>query len=314
LKSRLSTTLSTPSVENPAGTPATFCRVAIDTPLRRSFDYLPPEDGPMPTVGMRVTVPFGRQRLIGIIVSLESQSDVDPAKLKRVSGVIDPEPTFDTPLLELLRWATDYYHHPIGEVVATALPKLAREGATLAAISEFWAVDAQGVAAHHAGEPKRAPKQRALLEQLVAGGPAGLAASTLNERQAGWREAARALLARGWIRCEQRAVELAAGSGITTPPDKPELTPAQSAVLTEVQAAGDRGYRGWLSPRARARARDRSHAATCRALRAALPAGHARRPALGPDRRRTARRVATGALGPRAARDRYSLGGIRACA
>ena len=233
-------------MENPAGTPATFCRVAIDTPLRRSFDYLPPEDGPMPTVGMRVTVPFGRQRLIGIIVSLESQSDVDPAKLKRISGVIDPEPTFDTPLLELLRWATDYYHHPIGEVVATALPKLAREGATLAAISEFWAVDAQGVAAHHAGEPKRAPKQRALLEQLVAGGPAGLAASTLNERQAGWREAARALRARGWIRCEQRAVELAAGSGITTPPDKPELTPAQSAALTEVQAAGDRGYRGWL--------------------------------------------------------------------
>jgi len=246
LKSRLSTTLSTPSVENPAGIETAFYRVAIDTPLRRCFDYLPPASGPLPTMGMRVEVPFGRRRLVGIIESLESQSDVDPSKLKRISGIIDPEPTFDAPLLELLRWATDYYHHPIGEVLATALPKLAREGATLTAITEYWTVDEQGVAAHQGGEPRRAPKQRVLLEQLVAAGPEGLASSTLHEWQAGWREAARALLARGWIRCEQRAASPAASAPAARPPATPELTAAQSTVLTTVLTAGDRGYRGWL--------------------------------------------------------------------
>jgi primosomal protein N' (replication factor Y) len=220
--------------------------VAIDTPLRRSFDYLPPDVGPVPAVGMRVEVPFGRQQLVGMIVSLEGQSDVDSAKLKRVSRVIDAEPTFDAPLLALLRWATDYYHHPIGEVVATALPKLAREGAPLTAITEFWAAAELGVAAHQGGEPRRAPKQRALLERLVAAGPEGLATATLNEWQAGWREAARALLARGWIRCEPRTAELATAAAVIAPPEKPELTAAQSAVLTTVLAAGDRGYCGWL--------------------------------------------------------------------
>ena len=29
---------------------------------------------------------------------------------------------------ELLRWAADYYHHPLGEVIAAALPVALREG------------------------------------------------------------------------------------------------------------------------------------------------------------------------------------------
>ncbi|NBX41498.1 MAG: hypothetical protein EBR15_08805, partial [Gammaproteobacteria bacterium] len=53
--------------------------------------------------------------------------------MKRIHQVIDDAPIFDEPLLALLRWASDYYHHPLGEVVATALPKLAREGARLGA-------------------------------------------------------------------------------------------------------------------------------------------------------------------------------------
>ncbi len=28
--------------------------------------------------------------------------------------------------LKLLEWAADYYHHPVGEVFATALPRLLR--------------------------------------------------------------------------------------------------------------------------------------------------------------------------------------------
>ena len=43
-------------------------RIALDTPLRRLFDYLPPRDSQtMPKIGARVRVPFGRQRLVGIV-------------------------------------------------------------------------------------------------------------------------------------------------------------------------------------------------------------------------------------------------------
>lgn len=268
MKSTLSTTLSTPSVENPETSSARFCRIAIDTPLRRTFDYLPPNDAPLPKIGSRVEVPFGRQLLVGLIVSIEAQSDVSPDKLKRISRVIDSLPTFDAQLLELLRWATDYYHHPIGEVIATALPKLAREGATLVAQTEYWAVSTDGVAAHAAGEPKRAPKQRRLLDLLVeahgepgadqAGGGQGLQVAVLNERLPGWREAARALVARGWVRSGQRAGAAVVADGVVAdgvvagdaaPPridPRPVPTAAQTAVIDTVIAAGDAGYRGWL--------------------------------------------------------------------
>ena len=54
-------------------TPPTILKVAIDTPLRQAFDYLPPREGPVPAPGTRVLAPFGRRRLVGGIVSHEQQ-------------------------------------------------------------------------------------------------------------------------------------------------------------------------------------------------------------------------------------------------
>ena len=46
-------------------------RIALDTPLRRLFDYLPARDSAVEMEpGMRVRVPFGRQRLIGVVHSV----------------------------------------------------------------------------------------------------------------------------------------------------------------------------------------------------------------------------------------------------
>ena len=50
-----------------------FLRVAIPTPLRQLFDYLPNEDINHKTlkIGLRVSVSFGKQRNVtGIIVSI----------------------------------------------------------------------------------------------------------------------------------------------------------------------------------------------------------------------------------------------------
>jgi len=174
-----------------------FVRVALDTPLRRLFDYLPARDGvPAPQPGVRVRVPFGRQRLVGVVHSLADQSQIAPEKLKPLLEVIDAEPVVDASVLELVEFAAQYYHHPLGEVMASALPKLARGGAPARALVERWFATDAGLAALAAGELHRARRQRALLEVLRD--EPGIASDTLASRKAGWRTAMRALVARGF--------------------------------------------------------------------------------------------------------------------
>ncbi|HEX6638106.1 MAG TPA: primosomal protein N', partial [Steroidobacteraceae bacterium] len=92
---------------------ATILRIALDTPLRRLFDYLAPKERPAPKIGARVRVPFGRQRLIGVVIAQASSSDLPAEKLKAVLDVIDEEPVLDERVMELAEWAAQYYHHPL---------------------------------------------------------------------------------------------------------------------------------------------------------------------------------------------------------
>ena len=221
-------------------------RVALDTPLRRTFDYLRDTDSPAGMAGQRVRVPFGRREKIGFIVSIESQSEIDNAKLKRISSYIDHQPTFDPALLTLLRWAADYYHHPLGEVIATALPKLLREGASLQERSFVWAITTAGRRALEAGEAKRAPQQRALLERL-ARDEAGVPEDELADWPR-WRDHARSLREREWAERRERehasALPPVQPDGLAT--GVPEPTPDQQAALDTIIASGDTGYRAWL--------------------------------------------------------------------
>ena len=60
-------------------------QVAVPSPMRRVFDYLPLQQQqvlPEPRVGIRVKVPFGRQQLIGIVVAVVNSSAVEKKKLK----------------------------------------------------------------------------------------------------------------------------------------------------------------------------------------------------------------------------------------
>jgi len=150
--------------------PVVVFRVALDTPLKRLFDYLPPAEGLLNAAlepGMRVRVPFGRQKLVGIVMEAAHSSDIPPEKLKPILEVLDSRPVLDASALALLRWAAEYYHHPIGEVLSTALPKAMRLGADAEAREEVWTLTGEGSEAYDRGEPKRAPKQRELLAYLV---------------------------------------------------------------------------------------------------------------------------------------------------
>jgi primosomal protein N' (replication factor Y) len=174
-------------------------QVALDTPLRRVFDYLPPpqysaaQETPLP--GVRVRVPFGRQRLIGILVGIAAESTLPAARLKAALEFLDERPVFDPVTFELLRWAADYYHHPIGEVYAAALPVSLRGGQPIAASAEHFSLTDQGRAELGQPSSKRAPQQRALLSWL-----ADRAHATADEVSEHFKPALlKSLTARGWI-------------------------------------------------------------------------------------------------------------------
>jgi primosomal protein N' (replication factor Y) len=97
--------------------------VAISIPLHRTFDYLCDQEI---ETGVRVKVPFGAKKVIGIVLSNKDKSEFK--KLKSIEEVLDVSPILDTPILNFLFWAAKYYHHPIGEVLLAAMPKNLRLG------------------------------------------------------------------------------------------------------------------------------------------------------------------------------------------
>ena len=99
-------------------------RVSLPVPLRRSFDY--EHEHPL-IPGVRVRVPLGRRVLTGIVI--EAPTDPVPGiTLRAILEVIDREPLLSSEQLRLLRFAADYYHHPLGEVLFAALPAALKRG------------------------------------------------------------------------------------------------------------------------------------------------------------------------------------------
>ena len=121
---------------------------------------------------MRVRVPFGRRHLIGILIGVSHSSAVPQAKLKPALEIVDHRAVFDPVTFDLLRWAADYYHHPIGEVMAAALPASLRAGQPAQAAVESWTVSEAGRERLGDRAGRRAPRQHALLEWLAARGAA----------------------------------------------------------------------------------------------------------------------------------------------
>ena len=98
-----------------------FCDVAVPVPLDTVFTYRLPESV-SPALGSRVLVPFGRQRVIGIVTELHDRTPRVTAKnvLQFPDELSSPALTSD--LLRLGKWISDYYLAPVGEVFRTMLP------------------------------------------------------------------------------------------------------------------------------------------------------------------------------------------------
>lgn len=174
-------------------------RIAVNVPLSRVFDYLPPKDGSLPAVGCRVRVPFGRRQETGIVLAQADETDVPDDKIRRCDARLDSEPLLDASDLWLIRFTSDYYHHPIGEVAAAALPTLLRHGKPLHPLVERIAASANGAHADLDALQKRAPKQAELLTHLLDAGGDGIESTLLTETLPHWRRAARGLMDKGFL-------------------------------------------------------------------------------------------------------------------
>src|SRR5262249_14497699 len=72
-------------------------------------------------LGSRVEVPLGTKRTTGFVVSL--RDDAQSEKLKPIHAVLDDdEPALLPEIIDLCRWAAEYYIAPLGEMLRVALP------------------------------------------------------------------------------------------------------------------------------------------------------------------------------------------------
>ncbi len=199
--------------------------------------------GPAPRPGMRVRIPFGRSQRVGVL--LEPAEDDAEQETRSLIEVIDHEPLLDGDTLACLAWAAAYYHHPLGEVVFSALPAALRGERSLRVPALHLTADGR-VALERGGV--RGSRQQAVLERLASAGvEVPVAVSEIPGASAAVR---RRLVEQGWVASDEitapadwpspKPVEAPAGGA-----PAPTLNDEQQAAVRTVEEAG-RVFSAWL--------------------------------------------------------------------
>jgi primosomal protein N' (replication factor Y) len=99
----------------------TFLEIAVLSPSTKSlFHYHLPEGGPRLEAGCLVVVPFGSQKIQGIVLGEVAHPDV--AETRAVEEVLDPLPVLTPHLLRLARWMSLYYRATLDSCLSAMLP------------------------------------------------------------------------------------------------------------------------------------------------------------------------------------------------
>jgi len=211
--------------------------VAVAAAVRGTFTYrVPSALAQEVALGQRVAVPFGRsRRATGYVVGFPVAPPAG-VELRDVVDVLDDFPPFTPRLVELLRWAEDYYLVPPGELLRAALPpglNTRRGEAGPARRGVEYAAPAEG-AAEALASLARAPAQRALLDYLLARGR--IPVEELRAAFPRGRPALTALSRRGLVRIDTE-IPIARGGSLPASATPLPLTSAQAAALAEIEGA-----------------------------------------------------------------------------
>src|SRR5258708_27711099 len=126
-----------------------FAEVALPVAVHGTFTYaIPPALRDSVRLGSRIEVPFGAKRNTGFVVALTDRAP-ESGKVKPILGVLDDdEPALFPEIIDLCRWAADYYIAPLGEMLRTALPaNMASRGKREVSLVADEAMVAEAVAA-----------------------------------------------------------------------------------------------------------------------------------------------------------------------
>ncbi|UZE95734.1 primosomal protein N' [Alkalimarinus alittae] len=169
-----------PSI-SPTANSITILAVALPIPLYRTFDYLPPLEINVATLepGQRVAVQFGRRALTGIIIEIKDHSDFPIKKLKPVKQLLDQQPILSPSILSMAKWASQYYCHPIGEVLFAILPPILKQGQPInIAGTQRWSINKDHIEpAENAIKPNA--KKQLQLYRALENAPNGLLEETI---------------------------------------------------------------------------------------------------------------------------------------
>ncbi len=101
-----------------------FAKVIIDLPSReidRPFEYsVPSKISSLVDVGSTVLVQFGHLVQIGYVIELISESEV--SSHNPILEVLDHEPVFNSKMVQLCQWISNYYSSTLSQALALALP------------------------------------------------------------------------------------------------------------------------------------------------------------------------------------------------
>jgi primosomal protein N' (replication factor Y) len=234
-----------------------YCEIALPVPLDRTFTYAV-RVGQAPQRGARVIVPFGSQKLIGVVTATGGKAPVD-FETRFLEAVLDDEPLLSDHLLSLAEWMAQYYLAPLGEVLRGMLPLMAEVRRTLYyritdlgrdLLAESMDGDAgRSGSARTLGSKRRGKLsaeeqnlERRVLERLADGEPVKV--STLRTATAATLPVLAGLVRKKWIARETSAVQRDARRmerfAVLVPETRlPSLTQKQQAILAELAACGN---------------------------------------------------------------------------
>ncbi|WP_100753645.1 primosomal protein N' [Vibrio salilacus] len=211
----------------------TIARVALPVPLDKQFDYLIPNHL-FPIIGGRVSVPFGRQTLVGLVTALVNESEFELTKIKPIKQVLDSQPVWPERLYALLHWCSQFYQYPLGETLFNAMPSALRKGkpadfATLVS----WQLTASGRDQLMQGFG-RAVKQAKVMHMLEAG---SVAHQEFIDQEIS-SSVLKTLVEKDWIASlESKPVIRDWHQDVEANVDKPKLNAEQAVAIATVNSA-----------------------------------------------------------------------------
>lgn len=213
-------------------------RVALDLPLDELFDYRCGALDPVP--GALVVVPLAKRRVVGVAVERASEPRVAGERLRNIERVLPVTP-LPAQTLALTRFCAGYYHLPLGQVLATALPSALRRPGFVprAPLLEYAITDAGRAAA--ASLPARATAARKLLRALEQEGP--LDAARCRAIVARARKLLQTWVESEWVHA--RPVQVSVASSAGPQGVSPVLSADQSRAVEQIDASFGR-YAPWL--------------------------------------------------------------------